>query len=92
MKKIVIYVVAFNPIKILISWAHQNDCQNLSFVKAINVVGEKRPEILVKRLCHFRFRSVFNTSNSLQILKRLLPDSRAHIANLLTLLSLLSVF
>ena len=41
MKKIVIYVVVFDPIKILIGWAHQNDCQNLSFVKAINVVGQK---------------------------------------------------
>ena len=49
MKKLVIYVVAVNPIKILISWAHQNDCQNLSLVKAINVVGEKRPEICTSK-------------------------------------------
>ena len=41
MKKIVIYVVVFDPIKILVGWAHQNDCQNLSFVKAINVLGRK---------------------------------------------------
>ena len=41
MKKIVIYVVVFNPIKILIGWAHQNDHQNLSFVRAVNVVGRK---------------------------------------------------
>ena len=41
MKKIVIYVVVFDPIKILICWAHQNDRQNLSFVKAITVVGRK---------------------------------------------------
>ena len=41
MKKIVIYVVVFDPIKILVGWAHQNDCQNLSFVKAINVGGKK---------------------------------------------------
>ena len=40
-KKIVIYVVAFDPIKILTCWALQNDRQNLSFVKAINVVGRK---------------------------------------------------
>ena len=41
MKKNAIYGVAFDPIKILIVWTHQNDCQNLSFVKAFNVVGEK---------------------------------------------------
>ena len=41
MKKIVIYVVVFDPIKISIGWAHQNDCQKLSFMKAINVVGRK---------------------------------------------------
>ena len=41
MKKNVIYVVVFDPIKILIDWAHQNDRQNLSFVKVINVVGRK---------------------------------------------------
>ena len=41
MKKIVIHVAVFDPIKISISWAHQNDCQKLSFVKAINVVGRK---------------------------------------------------
>ena len=36
-----IYVVVFNPIKILVGWAHQNDRQNLSFVKAIDVGGRK---------------------------------------------------
>ena len=41
MKKIVIYVVVFDPIKILVGWAYQNDRRNLSFVKAINVVGRK---------------------------------------------------
>ena len=41
MKKIVFYVVFFDPIKILIGWAHQNDRQNLIFMKAINVVGRK---------------------------------------------------
>ena len=35
------YVVAFDLIKIFLSWALQNDHQNISFVKAINVVGEK---------------------------------------------------
>jgi hypothetical protein len=41
-KKIVIYDVAFDPIKILTCWMLQNDCQNLSFVKAFNVVGKKK--------------------------------------------------
>ena len=47
-----IYVIAFDPIKILTCWALQNDCQNLSFVKATNVVGKKCPEILVKWAFH----------------------------------------
>ena len=40
-QKKVFYVIAFDLIKILKSWASQNDCQNLSFVKAIIVVGKK---------------------------------------------------
>ena len=60
MKKIVIYVVDFDPIKILVGWAHQNDRQNLSFVKTINVVGRKMTRNIGKManslLCHFRFR------------------------------------
>ena len=36
-----INVIAFDPIKICTDWGHQNDRQNLSFVKYINVVGEK---------------------------------------------------
>ena len=44
-----IYVVAFDPNKILTCWAHQNDSQNLIFVKAINEAGKKKwPDILVK--------------------------------------------
>ena len=39
--KIVIYVIAFDPINIFIDWVHQNDLQSLSFVEVINVVGEK---------------------------------------------------
>ena len=35
-KKNVINVVAFDSIKILTSWALQNVCNNLSFVKPIN--------------------------------------------------------
>ena len=37
----VIYVLAFDPIKINALYASQNDRQNLSFVKDINVVGNK---------------------------------------------------
>ena len=36
-----IYVITFDPTKISIDWAHQNDLQILSFVEVINVVGEK---------------------------------------------------
>ena len=43
-----IYVLGFDPIKILTCWALQNNCQNLSFVKAINVVVKKRPEMIVQ--------------------------------------------
>jgi hypothetical protein len=39
--KKVFYVIAFDLIKILKSWASQNDCQILSFVKVFNVVGKK---------------------------------------------------
>ena len=39
--KNVFYIIAFDLIKILRSWASQNDHQILSFVKAINVVGKK---------------------------------------------------
>ena len=40
-KTFVIYDVAFDPIKIMTCCALQNDSQNLSFVKAFNVVGKK---------------------------------------------------
>ena len=41
MKKIVIYFIAFDPILSFTCWTLQNDCHNLSFVKATNVVGKK---------------------------------------------------
>ena len=44
-KKKVFYVIAFDLIQILKSWASQND---LSFVKAINLVGKKWPETVSK--------------------------------------------
>ena len=39
--QIVIYVIVFDLIEISIDWAHQNDCQNLSFVKYTGAVVEK---------------------------------------------------
>ena len=41
MKKIVFYVVAFDPKKIWACQAHQNICLKLNFVKDNNVVGQK---------------------------------------------------
>jgi hypothetical protein len=59
----VIYAVAFDPIKISTCWALQNDRQNLSFVKATNVVGEKKARNTCKmansKLCHFHFETEF---------------------------------
>ena len=43
-----IYVITFDPTKIFIDWAHQNDRQNLIFVEAINVVVKKWPEMVVQ--------------------------------------------
>ena len=48
MKNNVFYVVAFDPIKIQESQAPQNICLNPLFVKDMNVVGKKRPEMVVK--------------------------------------------
>ena len=48
MKKNVIYVVVFDPIKILVGWAHQNDRLNLSFLKDFFVVAKKWPEMVIK--------------------------------------------
>ena len=41
MKTIVICVVVFDPIKILVGWAQQNDRQNLSYVKDEHTFGKK---------------------------------------------------
>ena len=41
-KKIVVYVITFDPTKIFIDWAQQNDHQNLLFVIAIRVVVKKK--------------------------------------------------
>ena len=59
-----IYIIAFDPIKILTCWALQNDRQNLSFVKATNVVGKKIAgntcKMAISYLCHFRFKTEFS--------------------------------
>ena len=47
-KQFLIYVIGFDPIKILHCLALQNDHQNLSFVKTIDSVDKRWPEILVK--------------------------------------------
>ena len=60
-----IYVVASDQNKILTCWVHQNDSQNLSFVKAINDIGEKMARNTCKmaksQLCAFRFETEFIT-------------------------------
>ena len=62
-----IYAMAFDPIKILTCWALQNDRQNLSFVKATNVVGGKMAgntcKMAISYLCHFRFKTEFIRRN-----------------------------
>ena len=47
MKKMVIYVIAFDPIKSLTCWALQNDHQNLRFMKGNNVIGK----IIARNTC-----------------------------------------
>ena len=58
------YDVAFDPIKILICWALQNDHENLSFVKATILVGKKMAGYTCKManswLCHFCFETEFS--------------------------------
>ena len=57
-----IYVITFDPIKILTCRAFQNDCQNLSFVKAINVVAKNTCKMAISYLCHFCFETEFTIS------------------------------
>ena len=63
MTKIVFCVLGFDQIGIQISWAHQNDRQNLSFIRYINEVAEKMARNgfkIAKSLgCAFRFESEF---------------------------------
>ena len=63
MTKIVFYALGFDQIGIQISWAHQNDRQNLSFMRNINEVAEKMARNglkIAKSLgCAFHFESAF---------------------------------
>ena len=62
-KRNVIYIIALDLIKIWIIWALQNDCQNLGFVKNINVLGKKMIRNTYKNGqhlgCHFHFETLF---------------------------------
>ena len=62
----IIYVVAFNSIKIQTCSAPQNDHQNLNFVKDINVVGDKMTKNGLKmtnsKSCLFNFQTDFTYS------------------------------
>jgi hypothetical protein len=61
----VFYGVVFDKIGILISWARQNDRQNLSFMRDINEVAEKMAvngfKIAKSMGCAFHFESEFTT-------------------------------
>ena len=63
MTKIVFYVVVFDQIGIQISWAHQNDRQNLSFMRDVNEAAKKMARNglkIAKSLgCAFHFESEF---------------------------------
>ena len=70
MNQIVIYVIYFDPIKIMTCWTLQNDTPNISFVKATNVVGKKMArntwKMAISYLCHFRFETEFTTVQNLR--------------------------
>ena len=58
-----IYVLAFDPIKIKTLYASQNDHQNLRFVKDINAVGNKMTrnvsKMTISKSCIFFNRTDF---------------------------------
>ena len=64
MTKIVFYVIVFDQIRISICQAHQNDNQNLSFMRNINVVAKKMARNGLKIAnslgCAFHFESDFS--------------------------------
>ena len=57
-----IFVIAFYSIKIFIDWAHQNDRQNLIFMKSICVVNKKMAGNGLKRAISSIVRFVSNQS------------------------------
>ena len=63
-KTFVIYVLAFDPIKIWTLYASQNDYRNLSFVKDINAVGNKMTrngcDMTISKSCLFFNRTDFS--------------------------------
>ena len=63
-----IYVIAFDPIKIQTYLAPQNDRQNLNFVKDICVVGKKMArngcKMAKRKSCQFFFRTDFSISST----------------------------
>ena len=65
-KKKCFSIVAFDPIKISLDWALQNDRQNLSFVKDEHTYGKKMARNTCKMansyLCHFHFETEFTCS------------------------------
>ena len=69
-----IYVLPFDPIKIFIDWAHRNDHQNLSVMKAINVVDKKWQEMVLKGpfsdIVHFVFDQSLHQSGHCCRLKK----------------------
>ena len=63
-----IYVLAFDPIRIYTLNAFQNDSRNLSFVKHINVVGNKMTingcKMTISKSCLFFNRTDFTLADS----------------------------
>ena len=66
-----IYTVAFDPIKILTYFALQNDRQNLSFVKDVNVCGQKMTKngckLAKRKSCQFFKSPVFTSKCELHL-------------------------
>jgi hypothetical protein len=86
-KAFVIYVLAFDPIKIWPLYASQNDRWNLSFVKDINVVGNKMTrnghKVTISKICIFFNRTDFTfylvkSSENVLYFDFILPDYVAH--------------
>ena len=48
METFAVFVITFEPIKILTCSSLQNDRLNLSFVKDIKVIGKKRLDMVIK--------------------------------------------